>query len=84
MLNIVELIGEAQHPSPCRFGNIVDDHACYCHHEQGPRKCPVWRNYGEDLDKWHNKGDWDDDNWLGGCRYFKPQQTNVQNMHNSR
>lgn len=29
-------------PSPCAFGTIVKGHACYCGHEDGPRKCPKW------------------------------------------
>ena len=69
-MNLIELCYDEQHDSPCRFGNIVDGHACYCHHEQGPRKCPVWRKYGEQADKWHNRGDWDKDAWDGGCRFF--------------
>ena len=75
-MNLVELIDDNQHDAPCKHGNIVDGHACYCHHPQGLRKCPIWRNYGEhDLTKWHNKGDWNKDGWEGGCRYFEP---NVQ------
>jgi hypothetical protein len=52
----------------------VKGHACYCHHPQCPRKCPIWREFGEHPDKWHNKGDWDADdwNWAGGCRFFVP------------
>jgi hypothetical protein len=50
----------------------VDGHACYCHHPQGLRKCPIWRNYGEhNLTKWHNKGDWNKDSWEDGCPYFE-------------
>lgn len=80
-MNLVELAADEQHPSPCRFGNIVDGHACYCHHEQGPRKCPVWRSYGEQADKWHNRGDWDKDEWNGGCRLFRaPIKTNRKRL----
>lgn len=72
-MNIVELIDPDQHLSPCRHGNIVSGHACYCHHEKGPRKCPVWRNYGEkNLSKWHKNGDWNKEDWDGGCKYFEP------------
>jgi hypothetical protein len=35
------------------------------------RKCPVWRMYGEQADKWHDQGDWRKDDWRGGCRWFK-------------
>mgnify|MGYP007089917719 CR=1 FL=1 len=78
MINLVELLDEEQHPSPCRFGNIVDGHACYCHHDNGPRKCPIWRNFGEhDLSKWC-KGDWDADDWDGGCPFFRP---NIEGAH---
>lgn len=44
--NVVELIMDAEHQqAPCKFGNIVMDHHCYCHHpSQAPRKCPVWRD----------------------------------------
>jgi hypothetical protein len=53
------------------FGLIVDGHACYCHHYYGPRKCPVWRMYGEQADKWHDQGDFNKDGWQGGCRWFR-------------
>jgi hypothetical protein len=70
-INLVEMLGEEHHQSPCKFGNIVDHHACYCHHDNGPRKCPIWRNYGESaIDKWNNKGDWDNETWDGGCKFF--------------
>jgi len=74
-MNLVELCDPYQHDSPCRHGNIVNDHACYCHHPQGLRKCPIWRNYGEhDLTKWHAMGDWNADVWDGGCKYFEARQ----------
>jgi len=46
MINLVELCAEdeGQELSPCQHGNIVVGHACYCHHANGPRKCPQWRN----------------------------------------
>jgi hypothetical protein len=69
-MNLVEMIADDQHDAPCKHGNIVDGHACYCHHEspQAPRKCPIWRNYGEhDNTKWQ-KGAWDD----GKCPLFEP------------
>jgi hypothetical protein len=73
MQNLVEIIGEDQHQSPCYYGNIVDGHACYCHvqSDDAPRKCPIWRNYGEeDESKWHSNGDFDADDWDGGCKWF--------------
>lgn len=77
-MNLVELIADEQHPSPCIYGNIVDGHACYCHHPEGLRKCPIWRKYGEDeLDKWHNKGDWDSMGWDGGCKLFEPTEESI-------
>ncbi len=78
MLNLVEALAddEAMLPAPCRHGNIVEGHACYCHVEDpaAPRKCPIWRHYGaHDASRWHAKGDFDkDDNWAGGCRWFVP------------
>jgi len=62
MINIVELITDQDEQSlaPCKFGNIVEGHACYCHAddwEQGPRKCPIWRRFGLRPEKWH-KRDW--------------------------
>lgn len=42
-VNLVELFEEPE-PAPCKWGNIVEGHACYCHHRLGPRKCHVWRN----------------------------------------
>ena len=68
-MNLVELIDDDQHPAPCRHGNIVDGHACYCHHPAGdaPRKCPIWRNYGEHkLEHWRVDAAWED-----GCPYFE-------------
>lgn len=58
MINIVEMIAGESHDSPCKFGNIVDGHACYCHHESpdAPRKCPIWRSCGEsDMTKWRRE-----------------------------
>lgn len=61
MFNVVELCApdEEQSRSPCKYGNIVEGHACYCHAdhwEEGPRKCPVWRKFGtDDLSKWHRR-----------------------------
>ena len=50
MINLVELVAdEDEHEqSPCKFGNIVKGHACYCHHsaEDAPWKCPIWRFSG--------------------------------------
>lgn len=75
VINLIEMYADEQHPSPCANGNIVDGHACYCHmqHENAPRKCPIWRNFGEsDLSKWHRSGDFDADEWDGGCKWFVP------------
>lgn len=64
MFNLVELCADEdeQSPAPCRWGNIVAGHACYCHKddwEEGPRKCPIWREFGtNDLSKWH-KREWE-------------------------
>lgn len=64
MFNIVELAADQdeQKPAPCKWGNIVVGHACYCHKDdwkEGPRKCPVYRNFGDsDLSKWH-KREWE-------------------------
>lgn len=72
MINLVEVIADDQYPSPCKYGNIVDGHACYCHQPDiDVRKCPIWRNYGVEKKKWHNKGDWDKEDWNGGCKYFE-------------
>ena len=69
-MNLVELIADESetYQSPCKFGNIVEGHACYCHskHSDAPRKCPIWRNFGEyDLSCW-KRGPWD----LENCPYF--------------
>lgn len=62
-MNIVELFADNQHASPCLHGNIVDGHACYCHHPERCRKCPIWRHWGEsDLAKWH-KREWPIEKW---------------------
>lgn len=51
MSNLVEWFVEEdeQKQAPCQHGNIVVGHACYCHHPSpdAPRKCPVYRRYGE-------------------------------------
>ena len=46
MPNLVELIANdnEQEQSPCKWGNIVVGHACYCHHPDGYSKCPQFRN----------------------------------------
>jgi hypothetical protein len=56
-MNLVELCAEddEQKPSPCEFGNIVIGHSCYCHHENGPRKCHVWRMHGDGPIGWDEK-----------------------------
>lgn len=60
MFNAIELIADEdeQARSPCKFGNIIVGHACYCHADHwkdGPRKCPVWRYFGIDESKWHKR-----------------------------
>jgi hypothetical protein len=75
MINLVELCSDEQHKSPCANGNIIDGHACYCHAQadDAPRKCPIWRNYGEgDMSKWNCNGDFNDDDWNGGCKLYAP------------
>lgn len=77
MLNLVEQLTDSEdmRMAPCRHGNIVEGHACYCHNsaKDAPRKCPIWRNYGKsDLSKWHSDGDFDADEWDGGCKWFVP------------
>lgn len=63
MINLVELFADddEQKRSPCEFGNIVIGHACYCHHESGPRKCGVWRMRGDGPAGWDEKA----------CQLFK-------------
>jgi hypothetical protein len=50
-MNIVELAADPdeQMAAPCKWGNIVVGHACYCHNDSPlmPRKCPVWRSGDE-------------------------------------
>jgi hypothetical protein len=73
MDNLVELTADddEQKQSPCKHGNIVIGHACYCHHPDSVRKCPIWKWHAEDLSKWHSNGDWDKSNWDGGCKFFE-------------
>lgn len=56
-MNLVELCAEddEQKQSPCEFGNIVVGHSCYCHHQNGPRKCVVWRMHGDGPSGWDEK-----------------------------
>jgi hypothetical protein len=44
-INLTEMMfGEELRQSPCKYGFELDGHACYCHHKDGYRKCPQWRN----------------------------------------
>jgi hypothetical protein len=57
MFNIVEMMADEgeQQEAPCKWGNIVEGHACYCHNDawkEGPRKCPIYRNFELDPAKW--------------------------------
>ena len=64
--------------SPCLYGEIVAGHACYCSNtDANISKCPIWRNYSLELSKWHNNGDWEDDSWEGGCKYFEENKNYV-------
>jgi len=50
MFNLVEIAFDGESlPAPCKYGNIIGSHSCYCHHTSpdAPRKCPIWRNGGE-------------------------------------
>lgn len=43
MINLVEMIADESEPAPCKWGNIVPGHACYCHNDDATyRKCPIW------------------------------------------
>jgi hypothetical protein len=55
MFNLVELCADEQYQSPCKYGNIVARHACYCHNDDPdtPRKCNIWRSFGEDKSHWN-------------------------------
>ncbi len=60
MFNVVEIGAgdDEQHASPCKYGNIVDGHACYCHADHwvdGPRKCHIWRLHGENPVFWRRQ-----------------------------
>jgi len=74
MFNVIELLDDGE-KAPCRFGNIVPGHACYCHNDQwadGPRKCPIWRNFGVSKERWFGKeGAFDDLPYEGGCPRFE-------------
>lgn len=84
-MDIVELIAtEAeQSASPCKYGNIVEDHACYCHNEADgmPRKCPIWRSHGtNDLTQWRREP-WQADDYhirRVGFRRIKGKQIKVE------
>lgn len=73
-MNLVEIATEESSAAPCEHGNIVNGHACYCHAQNAaaPRKCPIWRNFGEDDTKWHANGDFNSEDWDGGCVWFVP------------
>ncbi len=44
IINLVEMMSDEKSQAPCKYGLIVEGHACYCHHPDGYRKCPQWRN----------------------------------------
>ena len=71
MENLVEVFANAEdmRPAPCRHGNIVEGHACYCHHMDGPYKCPLWFRYTEAVEYW-NKNE---------CRFFEPKESDDEN-----
>lgn len=71
-MNLVELIADESEmkPSPCAYGNIVGGHACYCHHNQGPRKCPIWSNVGDSDPSLWKRGSFDN----GFCPFFKTRK----------
>src|SRR5687767_12730138 len=59
-MNLVEMVADEseQQQAPCKWGNIVVGHACYCHNdawEDGPRKCPIYRNFGLEPAAWHQR-----------------------------
>ena len=68
-MSLVELCAdpEEHQPAPCRFGNIITGHACYCHHKspEAPRKCPIWR--AGNPEGWM-RGPWEE----GCCPLFEP------------
>lgn len=69
LMNLLEVISDEQRASPCKHGNIVCVHACYCDYSlpDAPRKCPIYRKYGEhDLARWRK-----DETWQNGCPYFE-------------
>lgn len=49
-------------PSPCKYGEIIPGHACYCYHEDenAPRKCPIWK--------------WDDEWNVSNCNLFEAKE----------
>jgi len=66
MINLVELIDDDQEQAPCKYGNIVVHHACYCHNDNdsAPRKCHIWRN----ADDWNK----------ANCDLFEPIEESKQ------
>jgi hypothetical protein len=64
-------------PSPCGYGHIVPGHACYCSHPESVSKCPIWKKYGLDPEKWNFSGDWDEEGWESGCKYFVPYPLDI-------
>lgn len=81
--NIVEFVAEDQHPSPCKHGNIVDGHACYCHAdtEETGRKCHIYRAVGEsDLTKWYKRDleEWRNGDKEDGCPFYEVNENYVK------
>jgi hypothetical protein len=76
MFNLVEFAAsdDEQSQAPCKWGNIVEGHACYCHADhwkEGPRKCPIWRNFETPGPAWR-KVDGPVFPVDGGCPMFEP------------
>lgn len=66
-INLVEMFTDEEEQSfnqKCKFGNLVDGHAVYCHSDNpnAPRKCRRTWYYGK-----NEKGMQDED-----CPYYEP------------
>lgn len=83
MNGIVEAVCDTEELSqaPCTHGHIVAGHACYCHDDawkEGPRKCPIWRQWGvSDPAKWHRR-DWPLEEVVVFQRYAPPAYTKTE------
>lgn len=47
MIDFVHLFKQHR-PSPCKYGNIVEENYCVCMQIEGPDRCPLYKKFSDD------------------------------------